>query len=66
MALIQVERKNNGDYRALKNGRTVATGETQGEAAESARKKYPDDTIEAERVRFTSQGKPDKWRWWPG
>lgn len=66
MNLIQVERKEDGSYRALKNHRTVATGETQEEAAKLTRKKFPDATIEVERIRNTSNGTRDKWRRWPG
>jgi hypothetical protein len=66
MSLIQVERKDDGSYRALRNGRTVATGDTQNDTAKLARKKFEDDTIEVERVRNTSNGSRDKWRRWPG
>jgi hypothetical protein len=65
MALTQVERKDNGTYRALRNGRTVATGDTQKETAEKVEKLYPNDTIEVERVRNTDVGTRDHWRRWP-
>jgi hypothetical protein len=64
MALTQVERKDDGTYRALRNGRTVATGNTQEKTAERAEKRFPDDTIEVERVRNTNVGTRDHWRRW--
>jgi hypothetical protein len=64
MPLIQVERKDDGTYRALRSGKTVATGDTQDETAENAAKKFPDDTIEVERVRNTGVGHRNKWRRW--
>jgi hypothetical protein len=66
MPIIQVERKDDGRYRALQNHKTIATGDTQREAAENARDKRPHDTIEVERVRDTSGGSRDKWRRWKG
>jgi hypothetical protein len=51
MPLTQVERKDDGTYRALRNGRTVATGGTQKSTAERVGKLFPNDTIEVERVR---------------
>ncbi len=65
MALTQVERKDDGSYRALRNGRTVATGGTQKSTAEKVEKLYPNDTIEVERVRDTNEGTRDHWRRWP-
>ena len=65
MALTQVERKDDGSYRALRNGRTVATGDTQRCTAEKVEKLYPNDTIEVERVRDTNEGTRDHWRRWP-
>ena len=65
MALTQVERKDDGSYRALRNGRTVAAGDTQKSTAEKVEKLYPNDTIEVERVRDTNVGTRDHWRRWP-
>ena len=63
--MTQVERKDDGSYRALRNGRTVATGDTQRITAEKVEKLYPNDTIEVERVRDTDAGTRDHWRRWP-
>jgi hypothetical protein len=65
MPLTQVERKDDGTYRALRNGRTVATGNTQKSTAEKVEKLFPTDTIEVERVRNTASGTRDHWRRWP-
>lgn len=65
MALTQVERKDDGTYRALRNGRTVATGNTQKRTAEEVQDLFPNDTIEVERVRNTEYGTRDHWRRWP-
>lgn len=65
MALTQVERKDDGSYRALRNGRTVATGATQQSTAEKVKDQFPNDTIEVERVRNTEYGIRDHWRRWP-
>ncbi len=65
MALTQVERKDDGTYRALRNGRTVATGDTQKSTAEKVEKLFPNDAIEVERVRDTEYGTRDHWRRWP-
>jgi hypothetical protein len=64
MPLIQVEQKDDKTYRALRNGRTVATGDTQEKTAQNAAKRFPDDTIEVERVRNTKNGTRDTWRRW--
>lgn len=64
MALIQVERKDDGTYRAIRNSRTVATGTTQEETAQGASNRFPNDTIEVERVRNTKNGTRDHWRRW--
>lgn len=62
MANIFVERKDDGTWRALQNHRTIATGDTQGETAEDAHEKKPEDPVFGERVRHTGRGSPDKWR----
>jgi hypothetical protein len=62
MSNIYLERRKDGSFAATQNGRTIATGETQAEAALKAHKKKPDDPILAERVRNTDAGSRDKWR----
>ena len=66
MSEIFVERKEDGTYRALRNHRTVATGDTQDRTAHKARQEYPNDIIFVEHVRDTKGGSPDKWRRWYG
>ena len=59
-----VERRPQGDYAVRRPGSqraSVVTG-TQAEAISSARALEPGAAIHVERVRHTSQGKPDKWR----
>jgi hypothetical protein len=48
--VISAMTKEDGPYRALRNGRTVATGDTQKSTAEKVEKLFPNDTIELERV----------------
>jgi hypothetical protein len=36
--------------------------DTQREAIDAARRRYPDSHPDVERVRHTSRGKPDQWR----
>jgi hypothetical protein len=40
----------------------LATGDTQAQANDRAKRKYPDDPRLAERVRNTESGSRDKWR----
>jgi hypothetical protein len=61
MSNIYVEREEDG-YVALQNRRTIATGNTQEEAAERAHRIRPEDPVLAERVRNTGRGHRDKWR----
>lgn len=59
-----VERRPEGDYAVRRAGaaRASAVESTQAEAIERARELNPDQAPLVERVRYTSQGKPDKWR----
>ncbi|MFZ2467773.1 MAG: DUF2188 domain-containing protein [Parvibaculum sedimenti] len=59
-----VERRPQGDYAVRKPGsqRASAVLSTQAEAIEKARELNPGKSPLVERVRFTSGGKPDKWR----
>jgi len=59
-----IERRPEGDYAVRKpnSQRASTVAPTQAEAIEQARQMNPDATIHVERVRNTSQGKPDKWR----
>jgi len=61
---VFVERRPQGDYAVRKPGsqRASTMEPTQGAAVEQARRMNPDSTILVERVRYTSGGKPDKWR----
>ncbi len=59
-----VERRSEGDY-AVRRGdseRASAVLPTQKEAIERARELNPGHEPLVERVRRTSEGKPDKWR----
>jgi len=62
MSNIFIERKKDGSYVALQNGRAIAHGETQAEAGSRAHVKKPHDPILAERIRDTDVGGRDKWR----
>jgi hypothetical protein len=59
-----VERRPEGDYAVRKpnSQRASAVRSTQGEAIGRARELSPDKQPLVERVRFTTGGKPDKWR----
>jgi hypothetical protein len=62
---VFIERRTDiGDYaiRRPNSDRASGVAPTQGQAIELARKMHPDATILVERVRYTSSGKPDKWR----
>ncbi|MDR3402975.1 MAG: DUF2188 domain-containing protein [Chthoniobacter sp.] len=61
---IYVERREEGDYAVRRPGseRASAIAPTQQEAIERAKEIAPDAAIHVERVRHTSEGKPDKWR----
>jgi hypothetical protein len=59
-----VERRPEGDY-AVRRGdaeRASAVLPTQSEAIDKARELNPGHAPLVERVRYTSNGKPDKWR----
>jgi len=62
MPNILIERQDDGSYEATRNGKTVATGDTQAQANDRAKRKHPDDPRLAERVRDTEGGSRDKWR----
>jgi len=62
MSNIYVEREEDGTYTATQNHRTIATGDTQRETIDRARRVEPDDPVLAERQRYTEGVKPDKWR----
>lgn len=62
MSNIYVEREDDGTYEATQNKRVIASGNTQREAIDRARRAKPDDPVLAERVRDTSAGGRDKWR----
>ena len=62
---IYVERRDDeGDYAVRRAGseRASATAPTQAEAIARAKELAPDVKPDVERVRHTSQGKPDQWR----
>ena len=64
MSDIFVERRPGGDYAVRKPGsdRASAVESTQAAAIERARELSPRATVLVERVRYTTGGKPDKWR----
>jgi hypothetical protein len=59
-----VERRPQGDFavRRPNSARASAVAPTQAKAIAEARRLEPDANIHVERVRYTSGGKPDKWR----
>lgn len=61
---IFVERRPEGDYAVRKpnSKRASAVAPTQAKAIELARQINPGVAPLVERVRFTTAGKPDKWR----
>jgi uncharacterized protein YdaT len=61
---IYVERRPEGDYAVRKPGseRASEVTRTQADAIERAREISPGAAVHVERVRYTSGGKPDKWR----
>jgi hypothetical protein len=61
---IYVERRPEGDYAVRKPGSERASDvtRTQAGAIERAREISPGASVHVERVRYTSGGKPDKWR----
>lgn len=61
---IYVERRSAGDYAVRRAGSERASDvtRTQAQAIDRAREISPGTAIHVERVRYTSGGKPDKWR----
>ena len=61
---IFVERRPEGDYAVRKpdSKRASAITPTQSKGIERAREINPAAAVHVERVRTTSNGKPDKWR----
>lgn len=61
---IYVERRPQGDYAVRKPGaeRASATAPTQAEAIARAKELAPGTKPDVERVRTTTNGKPDQWR----
>jgi hypothetical protein len=61
---IYVERRPDGDYAVRRPGSDRASDvtSTQAQAIERAREISPGAAVHVERVRYTSGGKPDKWR----
>lgn len=59
-----VERRPQGDYavRRADAERASAVAPTQAKAIAEAHRLEPKATVLVERVRYTSVGKPDKWR----
>jgi hypothetical protein len=62
MSNIYVEREKDGTYVATQNHQTVATGDTQREAIDRARRVEPEDPVLAKRIRDTKVDGRDKWR----
>jgi hypothetical protein len=62
MSDIYVERKDDGTYVTTQKKQVIAKGGTQAETVARARRKEPDDSVLAERVRNTKGGSRDKWR----
>jgi len=61
---LYVEQRPQGDY-AVKGphaSRAIAVEPTQKQAIERAREMNPGHSPDVERVRHTSEGKPDQWR----
>lgn len=61
---VYIERRPEGDYavRQEHSKRASAVEPTQAKAIETAREMFPDVRPDVERVRHTTQGKPDQWR----
>ena len=64
MSDIFVERRPEGDYAVRKpdSKRASAVETTQAKAIERAQEIDPGAAVLVERVRYTTGGKPDKWR----
>ena len=62
MVDILVSRKDDGSYVATQGRKVVATGSTQGQAADKAHSNKPDDPVLGQRERNTEYGKRDQWR----
>lgn len=59
---IFVEKQSDGNWHAIRNGKTVETGTTQNECGCNAKKKYPNDPLLTGRVEHAKRGNPDHWR----
>lgn len=61
---VFVERRPEGDYAVRRPGAERASDvtRTQAEAIQRAREIVPNGSVHVERVRYTTGGKPDKWR----
>jgi hypothetical protein len=61
---LYIERRDEGDYAIRRPGSERASDvcDTQADAIERAPDIDPSAAIHVERVRYTSQGTPDKWR----
>jgi len=59
---LLIEQQDDGTYAADYDRALIATGKTQRQTIDRARKIEPDAIALAERVRKTEGGKPDKWR----
>lgn len=57
-----VSRKPDGTYKATFNGRTIATGETQNEAAWNGLEERPNAAVVAQRVRDLGVKHEDQFR----
>ena len=64
MTKIFIERRDDGKYTVTKQGaqRASAVTDTQREAIQESREKYPNVRPDVERQRDTDQGSRDKWR----
>jgi hypothetical protein len=58
----QIVTKRDEIYVSTRNGRKIAEGETQNEAGYNGQKRFPDDTILAQRQRDVPSGSRDQIR----
>jgi len=61
---VFIERRPEGDYAVRRPGakRASDVARTQAEAIQRAQEIVPNGSVLVERVRYTTGGKPDKWR----